>query len=88
MAFINVFAMVLVGLVPRDIVLRRKDEIHDVMGELAEIIVEEDGSSWPYPRKHCVEDVCRSFRILALADSNLRPKLKRLGDTWNSPFCN
>ena len=31
------------NLVPRDVVRRNKDEIHDVMGELAGIIVKFDG---------------------------------------------
>ena len=70
-----------------DVVQGRKDEIYKVMGELAGIIVEEDGSSWPHSRKECVENACVCFRTLALADSTLRPKLKRLGDTWNSEYC-
>ena len=77
----------LYGLVPKDVVRKRKDEIYEVMGELAEIVEEENGSSWPYARKECVENACSCFRILALADPNLRPKLKILGDTWNSRFC-
>ena len=74
-------------LVPWGVVWSRKDEIYEVMGELAGIVEEENGSSWPYARKECVVNACSCFRILALADSNLRPKLKRLGDTWNSVYC-
>ena len=87
-SFIYVFAHVLAGLVPRDVVRRRKDEIYEVMGKLARIVKEENGSSWPNSRKKCVENACAYFRNLDLADSNLRPKLKRLGDTWNSWRCN
>ena len=86
-AFISVFAEVLYGLVPEAVVQRRKDEIYEVMGELAGIMKEEDGSSWPSSKKTCVENACWCFQILGLADSNLRPKLKRLGDTWNSVYC-
>ena len=75
------------GLVPENVVRRRKDDIYEVMGELAGIVEEEDGSSWSYSRKTCVESACVCFRNLGLADSNLRPKLKRLGDTWNSQWC-
>ena len=74
-------------LVPLDVVRGRKDEIYEVMGQLAGIVEEENGSSWSYSRKECVETACLCFRNLALADSNLRPKLKMLGDTWNSVYC-
>ena len=83
-SFIYVFARVLRGLVPGDVVWRRKDEIYEVMGELAGIVVEEDGSSWPYSRKKCVEQTCSwHFYTLALVDTNLRPKLTKLVRTWN-----
>ena len=44
-AFINVFAVVLIGLVTKDVVRRRRAEIYEVMGELAGVVKEEDGSS-------------------------------------------
>ena len=66
------------GIVPRDVVRRRKDEIYEVMDELAGIVVEEDGSSWSNSRKRCLMSACRHFEALALADTNLEPKLKRL----------
>ena len=81
MAFINVFAMVLVGLVPRDIVLRHKDEIHDVMGELAGIIVKFDVSSWSHSRSECVWSTYRFIQILNLQHGHLGSELRALGLT-------
>ena len=86
-AFIYVFAVVLIGLVPADVVLRRKDEIDEVMGELAGIVEEVDGLSWTTSYRRCVEQICFHFWFLSLEDTNLRPKLRRLGATWNSRQC-
>ena len=69
-------------LVPSDVVWRHKDEIYEVMGELAEIVEEEDGSSWPFSKKKCVEAACICFQTLALADLNHRLKLTSLVCTW------
>ena len=85
-AFISVFAIVLRRLVPLGVVRRREDEIYEVMGELAEIVWEEDGSSWTSSRKQCVEWTCRHFYISALVDTKLRPKLTNLVLTWNSEW--
>ena len=74
-------------IVPRDVVRRREDEIYEVMGELAGIVEEEDGSSWSYSRKTCIEKACVYFQVLSLAHPSLSFKLKRLGDTWDSPTC-
>ena len=83
-AFIYVFAIGLYGLVPLDVVRRHKDEIYEVMGELAGIVEEEDGSSWPYSRKKCVEQTCSwHFYTLALVDTKLRPKLTKLVRNWD-----
>ena len=82
-AFIYVFAYVLWGLVPEDVVQRRKDEIYEVMGELAGIVEEEDASPWSNSRKRCIIDACESFEVLALVDSKLRPKLTQLVRTWD-----
>ena len=68
---------------PKDVVRSRKDEIYEVMGELAEIVVEEDGSPWIFSRKVCAESSCHYFYNLALVDTNLRPKLTKLVRTWN-----
>ena len=73
-AFIYVFAIVLQRLVPWDVVLRHEDEIYEVMGELAGIVVEEDALSWTYSRTSCLIDAYS----LALVDPNLKPKLERL----------
>ena len=80
-SFINVFAIVLINLVPRDIVRRRKDEIHDVMGELAEIIVKFDGSSWSQSRSECVRSTYRFIQILDLQHGHLGSKLRAVGLT-------
>ena len=76
----------LCGLVPGDVIQRRRDAIYEVMGELAGIVVEEDGSSWSYSRKESLDYACMRFREVDLEDPDLRPKLKRLGDTWNSQY--
>ena len=73
----------LYGIVPFDIVQRRKGEIYEVMGELAGIVVEEDGLPWPYSRQSCVSWACIHFSELALTDTRLRPKLTSLVRTWN-----
>ena len=73
-AFIYVFAIVLIALVPLDAVRRCEDEIYEVMGEMAGIAVEEDASSWTGSRKECLKSAYYS----ALMDPNLEPKLKRL----------
>ena len=71
----------LINLVPRDIVRRRKDEIHDVMGELAGIIVKFDGSSWSRSRSECVRSTYRLIQILDLQYGHLGSKLRALGLT-------
>ena len=73
-------------LVPEDVARRRKDEIYEVMGELAIIVEEEDGSSWSYSRKDCVEYTCIYFDNLALAEPKLKPTLTKLVHTWR-PRC-
>ena len=79
-AFISVFAEVLTGLVPWDVVRRRKDEIYEATDELAGIIGEEDASSWPYSRKECLKFAYN----FSLVDPNLRPKLIKLLRTLRS----
>ena len=68
-------------LVPRDVVLRRKDEIYEVMGELAGIVREEDAPSWTDSRKTCLQLACTRLDILALSDEKLKPKLEKLAYT-------
>ena len=82
-AFISVFVRVLFALVPSDVVRRRKDEIYEVMGELAGIIVEEDGSSWPYSRKQSVELASRHFWAVNLESHDPVPKLVEIVHTWD-----
>ena len=66
-------------LVPWDVVWRRKDDIYEVMGELAGIVVKKDGLSWTHSHKTCVEWTFHHLDMLALADTKLIPKLKWLG---------
>ena len=80
-AFIYVFAEVLGGLVPKDVVRRRKDEIYEVMGELAGIIVKFDGSSWSQSRSECVRSTYRFIPILDLQHGHLGSKLRAVGLT-------
>ena len=82
-AFISVIAEVLIGPVHEDVVQRRKHEIYEVMGELAGIVVEEDGSSWTGSHKWCLESACLNLYFLSLVDTKLRPKLEELVYTWN-----
>ena len=81
-AFVYVFALVLWGLVPEDVARRHKEVIYEVMGELAGIVEEEDGSSWLYSRQRCLMYACLNFDSLALADPKLRAKLTQLVHTW------
>ena len=80
-AFIYVFAEVLIGLVPRDVVRRREDEIYEVMDELAGIVVKFDGSSWSQSRSLCVWLMYRFIQTLDLQHGHLGSKLRALGLT-------
>ena len=82
-AFVSVFSVVLVCLVPRDVVRTRDGEIYEVMGELAGIFVEEDGLSLPKSRKKCVECAQRYFSSVDIDDRELVPKLRELIGTWS-----
>ena len=75
------------GPVPLDVIERHRDKISRVMGGLAGIVRQEDGSLWSISRKECVEWTYLYFWRLGLSDLNLRPKLKKLGGTWNSEYC-
>ena len=70
------------GLVPLDVVRRRRGEIYEVMGELAGIVVEEDTSSWPHCRTQCLAYAYISFDSLSLVDTKLMPELTKLVRTW------
>ena len=71
----------LIGLVPRDVVRRRKDEIYEVMDELAGIVKEEDASSWPYSKKECADWASRQLGVLYIRSHDLVPKLRELAHT-------
>ena len=66
---------------PRDVVRRRKDEIYEVMGELAGIIVNFDGSSWSQSRSLCVGSMYYFIQFLDLQHGHLGSKLRALGLT-------
>ena len=68
---------------PRGVVQGCKGEIYEVMGEFAGIVVEEDGSSWPYSRKKCVEWTWGHFSSVDLEDRDLVHKLINLVHTWD-----
>ena len=78
LSFIYVFAFVFFGLVPKDIVERRKGEIHAVMGELAAIVPGPDGTEWSNSYGKCAEQTYSAFHWAHLEDRNLIPKLSAL----------
>ena len=76
--FVYVFGKVLRGLVPRDVISRRKDENYKVMGELTEIAMGLDGLNWLCSRQRCVEYTYLCFENMHLLDAHLCPELKTL----------
>ena len=66
---------------PRDVVWRRKDEIYEVMGELAGLIVKFDGSLWSQSRSKCVWSMYYFIQRLDLQHGHLGSKLRALGLT-------
>ena len=65
-AFIYVFAIVLDGLMPRDIVGRRQGEIDEVLCELALIITRVDWRLWSASGRKCFEGIDPEFWRLYL----------------------
>lgn len=82
-AFTSVLAEALHCLVPKTVVIEHKDDIDMVMNELAEIITETNGSSWPKSRKDCLEGICIDLHDMNLVDSHIMPKLMALAESWN-----
>ena len=76
------------GLIPLSAVKRRKDEINEVIGKVPWINAAEDMSSWTYSRQRCVVWTWEYLRALGLAELNLRPKIRRLIETWDPDYCN
>ena len=66
---------------PEDVVRRRKDEIYEVMDELAGIVVNFDGSSWSHSRSLCVWSMYDFIQRLDLQHGHLGSKLRALGLT-------
>ena len=60
-AFISVFATVLFGLVPKEVVQRFEDGIYDVVYKLVKIILGADGQLSTWSRKRCVEEIDPAF---------------------------
>ena len=85
-AFISVFAIVLDRLVPEDVVRKHKDEIYEVMGELAGVLVELDGSLWSQSRRECLGWTYSSINVLDLQHGYLGSKLRALGRTLSLPY--
>ena len=65
-AFVSVFAAVLCGLVPKDVVQRSQDELYEVVCELVKITKGADGQLSTESRKRCVESIDLSFWELYL----------------------
>ena len=82
--FIYIYDKVLSGLASENVIWKHKHEIYKVMGELAGIVVEEDGSFWPSSRKQCADWACLHFPDSHLADPKLSPMLRQLMQTWKS----
>ena len=66
---------------PEDVVRRRKDEIDEVMDELAGIVVNFDGSSWSQSRSKCVWLTYCFIQSLDLQHGHLGSKIRALGLT-------
>ena len=45
-------------------------------------------SSWTYSRQRCVVWTWEYLRALGLAELSLRPKIRRLIETWDPDYCN
>ena len=80
-AFISVFVTVLCGLVPDDVLERNKDEVYEVMGELASINMEGYGSDSPKSRKECTIWAQIYLSSMGLEDQKLFPRLTALNDS-------
>ena len=80
-AFISVFVTVLCGLVPDDVLERNKDEVYEVMGELASINMEWYGSDRPTSRKECVTWAQIYLSSMGLKDQKLFPRLTTLNNS-------
>ena len=60
-AFISVFATVLFGLVPKEVVQRFEDDIYEVVCELVKIVLGAHGQLSTWSRKRCVEEIDPAF---------------------------
>ena len=80
--FICVFAEVLFCLVPEASLWRQRGDIYVVMAELAAIMIESDGSSWPYPRRRCVQTTHSVLHAIGFAEKHLISKLEMLMHTF------
>ena len=70
---------------PLHLIEGHEEEIYEVMGGLAEVIVELDGSSWSDSRKESVVWMYGWFQRLHLEHGHLGSKIRALGRTLSVP---
>lgn len=80
-SFIYAFAYVLWGLVPGEVVQTHRDQIFEVMGDLAGFLIEPSGEDCLETREACVHTTRLYFYTIDLRDQNLLPRLAALEDT-------
>ncbi|KAK7685874.1 hypothetical protein QCA50_011221 [Cerrena zonata] len=77
------FASILYDLTPRSVIREHRDILIRTMGELAGIITDPDGSSWPCSRQQCAELAQMFFMAMSLSDEHLVPKLDNFVPPWS-----
>ncbi|KAK7693020.1 hypothetical protein QCA50_002585 [Cerrena zonata] len=85
-ALISTFSQVLYFLTPPAVRREHRDILIGVMGELASIVIDTDGSSWSHSRRYCVQKIHEFFCDMGLTDEHLVPKIGGLIGTWMSDF--
>ncbi|KAK7684418.1 hypothetical protein QCA50_012365 [Cerrena zonata] len=83
-ALIDIFAKVIWDLIFGALAKKHQDGIYEVMGELADIMSCQNQSFWTQSYKKSVRHSRIFFRLRHLADRKLIPKLKAVGQSWNS----
>ncbi|KAK7685881.1 hypothetical protein QCA50_011228 [Cerrena zonata] len=85
-ALISTFAYVLYTLALPAVRQEHQEILVGVMGDLANIVTDTDGSSWSYSRKQCVIYTHSYFHEMDLVDEHLVSKLGNLICTWRPEF--
>ncbi|KAK7677478.1 hypothetical protein QCA50_019591 [Cerrena zonata] len=85
-AFIFTFAQILYFLTPQGVRQEHREMIMGMMGELADVVVDVDGSSWSVARWYCAEQAFGHFFDMGLGDGRLIPKLGDVIRTWKPSF--